>query len=586
MKRQRFFLLFAFLVLLAAFLVGKLSFTLYNRNVEALSFMQFLTTWARGLLLDAHTAAILLLIPALCTLQQRVSLRWLLVPYFILVAIVIASVTAADIVMYEFWEFKLSSVILSYAASPEGMTSSVPTSFITTRFTATIVYILSIALSLAFVTPKRTAKSWLMPLVILVLALLPVGVSTCYSSSQSLFRNHAATNSIYAFVSSFWQDRRYDDFFAPEQCQGMTASLYPADTEDITDTLLNMHRPNILVVQMESFGAKFVSELGGVPDVAVNLSRLIPDAVFFNEYYSNSFRTDRGTVSLQSGTISHPTVSLMKEKRHHPSLQSLPRRLAENGYETCYFYAGWMTNMGKRDYLNDMGFGTLYDMSVFADESPDSPWGMHDGKASMKLLQILEQQDTLRPWYCTLQLLSSHEPWEVPYHRLADERLNAFAYTDQCVGDLVDSLRASPLWERLLLIVIPDHGYLYEQTYEDPEFFRAPMLWLGGALRQPLLVSTLMNQSDIAATLLSQLGIPHTDFPWSRNVFSRNYTHPFVYCNSPSVIMLRDSTGFSIFDLSASRPIKEQPETGNEERTNSAKAILQRSYELLREHYE
>ncbi len=580
--RQRHFLLLAFLVLLASFLLGKIAFVLYNSPVESLSLFAFLRTWARGLLLDVHTAALLLLIPALCTLQHRVSLRWLLVPYFIIISVVIASVTSADIIMYEFWEFKLSSVILSYASSPEGMTSSVPTSFVVTRFAWMLAYIVVTAAALIMVTPKKTQGGWLMPFVTLLLTLLPIGVSTCYSSSQSLFRNHAATNSLYAFVSSFWQDRRYDDYFPTTECEEMVATLYPSDTEDITDTLLNTRRPNILVIQMESFGGKFVSELGGIPNVAVNLSRLIPDAVFFDGYYSNSFRTDRGTVSLQSGTVSHPTVSLMREKKYHPSMPSLPRRLGENGYETSYFYAGPMTNMGKHDYLTDMGFDTLYDLSVFGDEKPDTPWGMHDGKASMKLLQLLERQDTLRPWYCTIQMLSSHEPWDVPYHRLDDERLNAFAYTDQCVGTFIDSLRVSPLWDKLLVIVIPDHGYLYEQTYEDPEFFRAPMLWLGGAVKSPCVVSTLMNQSDIAATLLSQLGIQHADFPWSRNVFSRNYTHPFVYCNSPAIVMLKDSTGVSIFDLSASLPVNGQQSESDQRRTGYAKAILQRSYELLR----
>ena len=74
------------------------------------------------------------------------------------------------------------------------------------------------------------------------------------------------------------------------------------------------------------------------------------------------------------------------------------------------------------------------------------------------------------------QTLSSHEPWIVPYHRLQDEKLNAFAFTDQCVGDMIDSLRTLPAWDNLLVILIPDHGFLYEQTYEDPEFFRGHIM--------------------------------------------------------------------------------------------------------------
>mgnify|MGYP002520399672 FL=1 len=176
------------------------------------------------------------------------------------------------------------------------------------------------------------------------------------------------------------------------------------------------------------------------------------------------------------------------------------------------------------------------------------------------------------------QTISSHEPWDVPYHRLSDKVQNAFAYTDHCVGQLIDSLRTLPAWDNLLVIIIPDHGFLYQQNFQDPEFFHSPMLWLGGAVRKPQRMQVLMNQSDLAATLLSQMQVPHTQYPWSRNVLSRHYTYPFVYCNFPAGVLFKDSTGVSIYDLTASRTIMERP-SDNGQRTIKARAILQRSVE-------
>ncbi len=86
-----------------------------------------------------------------------------------------------------------------------------------------------------------------------------------------------------------------------------------------------------------------------------------------------------------------------------------------------------------------------------------------------------------------------------------------------------------------------------------------------------------MNQSDIAATILSQLGIPHTDFPWSRNVLSANYTYPFAYSNYLAGAMFKDSTGASMVDLVANRVIS-KPSEGDEERFDKIRAILQCSY--------
>lgn len=72
-------------------------------------------------------------------------------------------------------------------------------------------------------------------------------------------------------------------------------------------------------------------------------------------------------------------------------------------------------------------------------------------------------------------------------------------------------------------------------------------------------MSVLMNQSDLCATLLSQMGLRHDDYPWSRNVLSRRYTRPFVYCNFPAGFMVRDAEGTTIYDLTADEVILEQP---------------------------
>ena len=145
---------------------------------------------------------------------------------------------------------------------------------------------------------------------------------------------------------------------------------------------------------------------------------------------------------------------------------------------------------------------------------------------------------------------------------------------------MIDSLKQLPEWDNLLVIMIPDHGYLYKQSYKDPGFFRAPMLWMGGAIKAPRRMEVLMNQSDIAATLLSQLGISHDEYIWSRNVLSQTYTYPFVYCNYPAGLLFADSTGTSIYDLDGDAVMMEEP-ADDGLRIMRAKAILQTSYDQL-----
>lgn len=600
MMRQRLhFLEYLFCHLLLVFLVGRVGFILYNRHIETLSLADALGACRSGLLAhDISVAALFLLLPALlaflATRRPGLPLRALLAPYYIVAGFAVGAIILADAVMYEFWQFKLSAVVLKYAAHPEGAANSVSPAFIAVRLAAALALVLWIVVPCLWLTPRRIPRDepvwrpWMrnMLLIIGFLSALSIGcvrVGDAYSEGKSLFRNHASVNPVWAFLCSFpWtnDEARRFDYLSEEERESTFRGLYPSDTEDIQDTLLRTDRPDVLVVLIESFGGRFIKELGGLPDVAPNWSRLIPQGIFWDNYYSCSFRTDRGTVSAYSGMVSYPDVCLMEKRSLHPGMPSLARSLAREGYHTTYLYPGAMTNMGKRDYLADMGFQELMDDKAFTASELNSTWGANDSTSAMKTFHRIARMDSTQHWLMAYQTVSSHEPWQVPYHRLQDEKLNAFAYTDHCLGMLIDSLKTLPQWDNMLVIMIPDHGILYKQSYEDPEFFHSPMLWLGGALRHPRRMSVLMNQSDLCATLLSQMQVSHQDYPWSRNVLSRNYAHPFVYCNFPAGIMWKDHTGETVFDITANMVVTDRG-AGGDLRVSKAQAVLQTSYDWL-----
>ncbi len=598
------YLLRLMLSLLLLFAVGKLVFLIYNADVSPFGCLDALQVWWHGLTMDISTAGYVVALPLLLAIislwWRGMPLRWVLWPYLGVVAVLLAVIIGGDAVLYEFWKFKLNAAVFAYMQNPEGATSSVSLGFILSRVAGIVLLAVLAGWLLLRRTPARfpAVRHRMVHLALLLLCggVLFVGirggvrqgvmnVGVAYYS-PSLFLNHAAVNPAFSLLSSLSKTKSFGDQFNWQDEATLARSfegLYPEDTEDIQDTLLRVQRPNVLVVLMESFGSKFVRELGGLPDVAPGMSRLIPQGVFWDHYYSNSFRTDRGTVSAFSGWVSYPTASLMRlpEKLNH--LPSLARSLGREGYHTGYLYGGDITIMNKKGYLVATGYRQLTSASDFpVRETSQSKWGANDSVTARRTLDMIASGQMPEPWHMTLQTLSSHEPFEVPYHRLQDKKLNAFAFTDHCVEMLIDSLRRLPVWDNLLVILIPDHGFLYDLTYESPEFFHSPMLWLGGAIRRPRRMQVLMNQSDLCATLLSQMGISHQDFPWSRNVLSRNYRYPFAYSTFPSGILFADSTGVSVFDITSRKPITEQP-SHSDDRLHKAQTILQVSYDRLEE---
>ena len=157
--------------------------------------------------------------------------------------------------------------------------------------------------------------------------------------------------------------------------------------------------------------------------------------------------------------------------------------------------------------------------------------------------------------------LSSHEDWQVPYQRIkGDQIANAMAYLDHSIGQFVSRLKTSPAWDNMLLIILPDHGITYPAniTEANPERNRIPIIWTGGAVRQPRRIDKLCNQTDLAATLLGQLGITHNDFTFSRDILSRTYTYPLAIHTFSGGITFIDSTGYIVEDLNAKKIIKSE----------------------------
>ena len=98
-----------------------------------------------------------------------------------------------------------------------------------------------------------------------------------------------------------------------------------------------------------------------------------------------------------------------------------------------------------------------------------SKWGAHDHLVFNRLLEDLKAEaaegtaEEKTPHFRVLQTSSSHEPFEVPFRRLENDRLNAFAYTDSCAGDFVRQFRELPQWKNTVIVFVPDHLGAYPE---------------------------------------------------------------------------------------------------------------------------
>ena len=92
----------------------------------------------------------------------------------------------------------------------------------------------------------------------------------------------------------------------------------------------------------------------------------------------------------------------------------------------------------------------------------------------------------------------------------------------------------------------------------------------------------MCNQTDLPATLLGQLGLPHDAFTFSRDVLSTTYTEPFAVNTYTEGFSVVDSASYVNYDLIGDRICVEEG-VKNPELLQRGRAILQAASKDLNE---
>lgn len=605
MYKRLLYLFRYWITLMAIFIVEKPLFMLYASNQKGtLSLRDYLDVMYHALPVDLSCAGYFVVIPLLLIIVSiwwnNFPLRAIMRFYNIVLAIALALAFVSDAALYPFWGFKLDSSVFFYLKSPQEAMASVSIWFVLVAvlLISLLVWVITKLLNNTYCKPNKVVR--VVPVTLFfVLLMAPLFLSmrgglkestmnigkVYYSTNQ--FLNHSAVNPVFSVLSSISKSDDFSEqynYFAEEKRAELADSLFNVSDSE-TLQLLNTDRPNILIVLMEGFGGDFLSSISGLQDVAPNLDSLAMQGVFFSNCYAGSFRTDRGIVCALNGHPGLPSESIMKMPNKSRNLPSLAKKFVEMGYSTDFFYGGDINFTNMQSYLWSNGYQSITaDTDFSAAERQTNAWGVNDDITFSALLEKLKhREDSL--WHTTFLTLSSHEPFQVPSNRFEDDICNSFAYTDSCIGAFVDSLKQTALWENTLLVLMPDHGFCYPRTgfKSAPHVHHIPVIWTGGAVKQPIKIDKLMNQTDVAATLLAQMNIDHSDFLFSRNVLSDGYDDRFAFYTFVNGFCYIDSTGTTIYDHTAGKVM--QNIGGNEQtavrREERGKAILQTLYDDL-----
>lgn len=605
MKNKVIQFLKTYLLFVVIFLVQKPVFMLYYHHLyKGASVADYLQVMWSGLKLDASIAGYLTALPGLILIASLwinpVVIKYVQKFYYGVISVLLSIILVSDLVLYQYWGFRLDSTPLFYLKSPASAFASAEWWMIVLGFLAIVIvtFLLFFIFNRVLVRSRKKEKlpynvlpAALCLLLMTGLLFIPIrggftvstmNVGKVYFSSDMAL-NHAAINPAFSLMESLTREQDFSKqyrFMEPEVAKTEFAKLQDKPVTDSIPSLFTVERPNVIIVVLESFMSKDMGTLGGFPGVASRMDSLTNEGILFTNFYANSFRTDRGLVSIFSAYPGQPTTSIMKYPRKTQTLPSIPKSLKEAGYNLQYYYGGDADFTNMRSYLMACGIDNIISDKDFPVSERLSKWGALDHVVFKRLATDLKGEQK-EPFFKALQTSSSHEPFDVPYHKHKDLYLNSVAYTDSCLGAFIDELKQTEYWKNSVVIMVPDHAAAYPAGIDNHsiERYQIPLLIAGGALRQPMKVDAYASQIDIAATLLSQLNLPHEEFMFSKNIVNPATPH-FGYFTNGNLFGMVSADNQLVYDCDAGKVVYDEG-TNKGENLKKGQAFLQTLYDDL-----
>jgi hypothetical protein len=276
---------------------------------------------------------------------------------------------------------------------------------------------------------------------------------------------------------------------------------------------------NVVVVHLESTGARYLKPYGAAEDPMPHLTALCRSAIVFENAYTTYPETIRSFFATQCAiTPALDTPAEAYEPAHSPALAAL---LGAHGYRTGLFHPGRFRYLGMEEVLRNRGYQTREDAGDIGGER-ESSFGIDEASAVRRMLAWIDERRG-RPFLLTYMPIAGHHPYDTPEPgpfpagREIYRYRNALHYADTSLAALLDGLRRRGLEDSTLFVICGDHGeafgqhegnyghtlFLYEENVRVPLVVALPR-----KIMEQVRVGRVASLVDLAPTVLELLGLP------------------------------------------------------------------------------
>jgi len=327
-------------------------------------------------------------------------------------------------------------------------------------------------------------------------------------------------------------------------------------------------RPNIVLVQCESF-SMYKSSMSGNPlNTTSYFNSMCENGIFFERCFTPHFSTARGLFAILTGI---PDAQLFKFSTRNP--QALKQHTIINnfeGYSKHYFLGG------SPEFNNFEGLlKNIDDLQMHTEGSFKCPkinvWGISDKDLFLEANEVFKKQG--KPFFAYIQTSDNHRPYMIPpadtsefksqfvsddeLHRNGFESLqefNAFRYSDFCFRKFIEAAKKEPYFHNTIFVFVGDHGVagnatrLYPSAWTDQRLTdeHVPLLFYAPYLLQPQKRSEVVSQIDILPTIAGMLNQPYTNTTLGRDLLDpeKKNNYAFITNTAGKIGMVTDDFYF------------------------------------------
>jgi Sulfatase len=291
--------------------------------------------------------------------------------------------------------------------------------------------------------------------------------------------------------------------------------------------------PNVVLIMLESFSARFVGAVGADADHTPEYNRLAKQGILFDRCFSNGTRTHQAHFTIMASFPNLPSTEwLMQDNLGNQPFDSLPGAMRRHGYQTMYMHNGHL------DWDNVEGFFKIQGIDRFIGRDDFDrkknfigTWGVLDNVLFERANRVFAE--TTGPFFATIMTATNHVPFECPRPYPIVEvtdagsqnaRLNGVRFSDWALGQFFEMARHEAYFANTLFVIVGDHGVNTPPVLTELNLLHhhVPLLFYAPALlgSEPRRIHTVASHVDIAPTILGLLGETEPHQFWGRDLFA------------------------------------------------------------------